>query len=408
MKRLCRSLLAIVATLAVLSSLTACTSEPKEYPAEGVTVFVVGNHANAPAPNISVLDAYLTKTAEESVTATDVVCADGAPAEVGTFETLGSGADNSNNQKDEISYSIKYLKDRIANVVADDAEVDLLESIRLAARLIDSYVEDNFDGDAQADTPKSIIVLDSGLSTAGLVDFTQDGMLAADGEDVASMLDGYDSLVDLEGVEVKWYFMGDVQAPQDTLSQTIIGQLKGIWQAVIEAGEGAVEFKSGVASAADDSRNDMEPDVTEVTVEAPQPIVSGKTTTVVLTDSEIKFIGYTSKYAYPDDAERVIKKWAEKMLENPKATLHITGTTATIKKDKVSQERMFALSLRRAKRVKKTFVKFGVSAERISTEGVGDQDDEHLDDLDSSGALIDAIATKNRKVILTFTGLPEE
>ena len=106
---------------------------------------------------------------------------------------------------------------------ADDEEVDLLTALTLAARTVHS----------KNTTPNTIVVVDSGLSTAAPLDFTQEGMLEADPADVVQSLTDQDALPDLDGIAVVWQGMGDTEAPQESLSNGQRKNLEAIWTAIL-------------------------------------------------------------------------------------------------------------------------------------------------------------------------------
>lgn len=401
MKRLGLAFVFIVVLL-VLLCLVGCSAniDPKTEKDESRSVvFVIGNHANAPAPNASQFEGLLNQLVSTK-SAIDVVYADGDPAEIqGGFAVVGSDAANTSRREKENGSTVESLERILGEQTADDEEVDLLESIRLAARCLNAYRDDN------SDAGRGLMVIsDSGLSTSGKVDFTSEGMLAADPAEVVEHLDQEGELVDLTGIDIECYFFGDVEEPQQKLSQSDVEQIKAIWKAIFEAGNAqSVVFKENPPLANEMREGLKRVSTVEVKTEgsfAP----SSSEETVILRDTALRFKGDSDDFAYPEEAKDLLSGYAERMIEDKEATVHIIGTTASASAGS-DKGYVMQLSLDRATKVKDTLVELGVEADRITVEGQGDEDPDHVDDLDALGLLIPEKAAMNRKVILEFSGL---
>ena len=130
--------------------LTGCGAS-KIDSAPGALAVIVGAHSNMVAP--SLLDTVKTEidTAAELGSPTTIIVDDGSPTASAPV-SLKTANDNPLYQQDQIN----QLTTLINQTRADNPEVDLLAAIDLAARSV-----------TDAAGPKTIVVIDSGLQTAG-------------------------------------------------------------------------------------------------------------------------------------------------------------------------------------------------------------------------------------------------
>ena len=99
---------------------------------------------------------------------------------------------------------IAYMESQVAN----DAQVDYLEGLRMAVRSLSSL--EGYDS-------KTIVVIGTGLSTQGTLNF-QNNLLSVEPEAVLDQLEEKNEIPDFTGITVVWQQMGDVASPQEDLS----------------------------------------------------------------------------------------------------------------------------------------------------------------------------------------------
>ena len=85
------------------------------------------------------------------------------------------------------------------------------------------------------------------------------------------------------------------------------------------------------------------------------------------------------------------------MKGRPESSAHVQASTASYPWDPAWA---LELSNQRAQAVADALVSLGIEAERISAEGLGFSNPDHVDDLDSSGRQIPEKAALNRKVTI--------
>jgi hypothetical protein len=162
----------------------------------------------------------------------------------------------------------------LADLRADDEESDLLGALVLAGRVLDGEPG-----------PRTVVVLDSLLQTAGALRFADDGgaLLSADPVAVTDRLAESGELPALAGVEVVLIGAGDTVPPQDPLPPPARAALLALWTAVLERSGAAVRVEQAPVVARDPAGL---PPVTPVPVAAPLPAPGP----VPLPDSAVGFL----------------------------------------------------------------------------------------------------------------------
>ena len=224
--------IAILSALLLLAAaLAGCGGRAEETPSS--LSIVIGNHACSRELNLS---APIIKTAVSDAVErggfVSVVQVDGAPelvsADLYAIDERYQHADP-DKLKTDAAIKAANLLSSISTVQANDPEVDTLEALRIALRSF-AY--------APEEGERRILVIDSGLSTAGYLSF-QNGLLSASPEAMVQELKERGALPDFTGVEVLWQQLGDVAEPQQALSPRQTQRLTDIWQAIVTAGGGS-------------------------------------------------------------------------------------------------------------------------------------------------------------------------
>lgn len=282
----------------------------------------------------------------------------------------------------------------LQNVIADDPEVDYLEGFRLAVRSLASL---------EGYTSKRIVVLGSGLSTTGVLDF-RNNLLSAEASVIADILEEKEALPDFSYITVDWQQMGDTAEPQKALLPNQKKRLQEIWSNIIERTGGKVTFDQFIPSPVDESIEYPAVSVVELPADTPVNFDSAEfesqisessefATPVILPEDEVCFKADSAEFCSPDKAMETIRLIAEYMLyENSSISLLLAGCIAG---DSDSEEG-YLLSLQRAEMVKKALIKLNVPAERLVTRGLGCSDPWHIPGIGYK----DKLAAQNRKVVL--------
>lgn len=260
--------------------------------------------------------------------------------------------------------------------------------------------------DLEGYSSKTIIVLGTGLSTSGVLDF-RNNLLYAEPQAVVALIGEKEEIPDFSGMTVYWQQMGDVAAPQQTLTSSQRNKLQQIYSGIVEAGGGTFEYNDIMANPVNE--NTEYPEVTPVEIPADTPLyfepkifeteedANVFEEPVVLSEEQIKFVGDKSEYLNPDEVVNTLKPLAEYLAHN-QVTLLLCGTTAGDDNNDYSLK----LSKDRAEAVKKTLIEQGVDKDRIVAVGLGSNDPWHVYGIGYEGAA----ASGNRKVVLLDLSTP--
>lgn len=287
------------------------------------------------------------------------------------------------------------LINELASLRSEVAEVDTLKSITYASKVLSGSRES---------TDKVLMVMDSGLSTAGYLDFTK-GLLYADTDAIVDALVKAEAIPDLKDVNVVWMYLGQTAVPQQELSEDQKHKLENIWRAIlVSGGAKSIEFVSDIASDEPDSTLpsvsvvdvrertiDVETNKDEIAGTAIDPPID----TIVLDNISVRFIGDKSEFVNYDEAASVLKQYAGLLLEHPNNKVYVIGTTATGSVDFCNE-----LSINRANTVCQVLISYGVSESQLISVGLGYSDPWHIDDIDEVGKQIEQYACQNRKVLI--------
>ncbi|HWP80254.1 MAG TPA: OmpA family protein [Candidatus Acidoferrum sp.] len=390
MKKTCLILMAALAALA----LPGCGEDAAAELAGGEVhlAVVLGSHANAPIPAVGAEDVEdLVLAGCQSYGSVVLIVDDGEPYVAADYQISPPDRELSAGKKEQLAKAQSaQVLDVLRTSAAKTAEADPLSALTLAGR-----------GLAGAQGSRELVVLDSGLGTAGYLDFTL-GLLRADPDAVVEYLEQCSALPDLTGVHVTWVGLGDVAAPQQKLPASNAENLRAIWEKILLAAGATVDFSMDLPASAE--MPDL-PYVTPVEIIPDAPInleeISRAVGTmsegpVILDEKTVLFLPDTAVFADKKAAQRALVPLAEQMAADADLRIVLAGTTATAG----TSENCRKFSLTRATAVKELLCDMGVPADQITAVlGLGYENKWHLPDLSADGNL-NANAPKNRSVII--------
>lgn len=395
MKKTIALILTIVLALGLVGSLTGCSSN-NEVSTEKVAVcYVIANTANSKGLNLQ------SPLVQDTIYSTilnygyiSVVNADGSP-EVVLANSFDIDEKYKGASKDKLAMDARSkatnLISGMQTVIADDPEIDYLEALRLAVRSLTSL---------EGYASKQIIVLGTGLSTTGVLNFNNN-LISAEPDVIVELLNEKSEIPNFSDITVYWQQLGDVAAPQKALTSAQKNKLQKIYGSLVETGGGTFVYNEIMANPVNESVEypavtpvDL-PDDTPIAFEADELDTEDDKAfeePQVLSESQVEFIGDQANYLYPDKAVENIRPIAEYLLKHDDVNIVLIGSTAG---DSTNASTL-KLSQERADAVKKTLLDLGVSADRITTVGMGASDPWHISNAGYDGAA----ASANRKVVL--------
>lgn len=268
------------------------------------------------------------------------------------------------------------IKQVLSNSTATSGERDVLEAIVLAGRTLS--------GDD--DHAKTLVVMDTGLSTCGLLDFAHGNLLDVEPQQILTALESVEGVPDLSGVDVVWFYLGDTAAPQEDLTPALKNKLEDIWTEILTAGQAqSVTFLDDLPRA--EGYTGLPP-VSTVSVQQ-TGIAFDKA--VVLDGEKVSFVGDRAEYVDPAAAMEALKPIAMTLNAHPDVCVLIAGTTAT-----GGREYCRNLSEMRAETVKDSLVSLGVDPAQLYTMGLGCEDPWHIPD--TTDGQLNERAAENRAV----------
>lgn len=395
MKKIISIILMLACVFALVSTLAGCSVTSVKAPSEKSAVcYVIANTANSKGLNFNsplVQDTVYSTVRNYGFIA--VVNADGKPEIVHAasydLEDKYKSASKEKLDMDARSKATNIVLS-MQSIIADDPEVDYLESLRLAVRTLSSL--EGYDS-------KTIVLMGTGLSTTGVMNFSNN-LISAEPEMVINLLNEKSEIPDFAGITVYSQQLGDVAAPQQELSSEQRIKLEKIYGGIVETGGGNFVYNEIIANPVDDTK--QYPSVTPVKLPSDTPISFEEVAfekenifeePVFLTEEKIGFVADKGTFLNPREASETLRPVAEYLASHPSISIVLAGTTAG---DSDSDFTM-TLSKQRAEAVKDALIQLGVIADRIITIGLGSEKDPwHVYNAGYDGAA----AAGNRKVVL--------
>ncbi len=381
---------AVIMTILAILLLTACAQKSENQTPLAIAV-VLGNHANGRINPDSTAFRENVRKAVETGGFISVVVSDGNP-ELAAEDLYTGMKKYQKGTKEKVESNMEAVTAKVLSGmslhIADDPEVDTLKALQIALRSLN---------DASEGSEKILFVIDSGLSTTGVLNF-RNNLLDAPPETIVTLLKERDAIPDFHGTRVIWQNMGDTDFPQAPLNDIQRGNLEKIWKAIVEAGQGIFEPNAAMYH---EGAEVTYPEVSAVVLPEEEPIVFKSNavteemdfqTPVILSEEQIRFLGDLAEYADKEQAHRILKPIAEYMEAHPDLRMLLIGTTAGDSDNDFTR----MLSYERAEAVRDTLVSFGIEEKRFDVLGLACTDPWHVYGIPTSSEA----AAVNRKTVL--------
>ena len=377
---------ALVASGVAVAALAACGTPAEAAAPNGAVAFVVGAHANVPPARLSGAAASARDIAVAQQSFYSVVVADGAPfvADSGTLQATG---DTTAARQESRDANRGHIDDVVASARARTPETDLLKALQVAA-----------DSIRAKPGHRNIVVLDSGLSTTGALDFRAPDVLDAVPQELADALGTAQQLPGLAGMSVHFVGLGETAEPQADLDRVRRSQLVSIWTTIAKtAAASLVEVESSAGAAPDTGASAADlPPVTPVVV-PPGYSCSGNVMTI--TGGDLAYQPYSDKFLDPATAEQILRPIAEQVQAGG-LTAVFHGMSADIR----DRSEQLMLTYLQAQRIADMWLGFGVPVQQLTVVGVGSDFPGHRPERDENGNLDPVVAAANRFITIDFSG----
>ena len=359
------------------------TSNSENQAQYDIVVFVVGNTENSPAPKLAD-NKNISATLENLFYSTEA-------GELPNIVLFSATA-----EPKTIEIEKKYFLGQAANELASQSNFnDLLKGIEKAANSSPSCSgADYFAAINEAleyvkgyDNPL-IIVYGSGLSDTGVFNFAFDDLITDSGlekEHVDTILSSDNRFANesYPNVTVNWYGVGQTVGKQPELKEWK-KSVENTYKAIFEYFNIVYKFYSiKVSSNTESVSSDYKVNITSL------PIIE-ENYELSLDERYLSFYPDTAQLQNQPEVEQLLKSVVEKLNKNKSVKIKLTGYQTVCGKTKT-------LSVQRAETIKSIMVNLGISADRITTDGVaGPPDDRTEDPLCGSTG----VAVEHRTVIL--------
>lgn len=346
---------------------------------------VVGAHANAQKYDFSVLDEPLEHICRNAGSV-GIFIDDGKPSSVANVDIPALNTRQSTKKQNSTVSSYKtQLTSALSSLAAIEPEADPLTALRIACRDLHSST----DGEAM------LYMFDTGICTVdGCLDM-RGGLENLDVDTTVQKLSEQHEIPNLSNIIVKWTGLADVSDPQEALSESDRANLKALYRAIIEEGNGTVIFTDDLCLSESYDANTL-PSVTTIPVISEVNAITTEhiPDIVRLGEAQLNFKSNSSEFLDADSAAEILRPFAVYMQTHQDYQLLIAGCTASGNLT-TTQE----LSEQRAEAAKSLLVnQLGAPESSIRTVGLGCQNRFHISDLNKQGQLIESAASKNRVI----------
>lgn len=392
-------------------SMNGCTDDISVVPEKANDLIIVlNNSSNRPLADLSLIYDEVEKACATGSNIS-VIVDDGKPFIAKSFNIPEIDRKKSKaNQKRDIQKYASQVLNVCQNSMAKTGEIDTYSALSLAERSVNT-----------AHNTK-IILLDSLLSTAGKINFSEKPLYLADiNETIMSFSDSL--LPNLSYTEISIYGAGEVSDEQPPLSDDEYNKLLSFWNEFFKkigcnnvniSKKPYTVLKNAPDNLPEVSVCIVSQDTNKIAVSSEEsegvetPEITRKIpdNTIIEFDSEmISFSPDTADIINRDEAIKKLSTIAEQ-INNTEQTVVLVGMTATYGDALTSEE----LSLERAEAVRNIFVnELGVKSDKISCIGEGYNHNKlRVNDLNDDGSLNEAKAKLNRKVLAMTEKTAEE
>lgn len=391
-----------------------------------ILAILLGNHANSKKLNPQLFDKI--EQVYSSFGNICIICIDGKPEVVRDDENNGMMVGSydveylkkSRNdyqyreiwERDYLNEQILELNNYLEESHVDDSEVDTLEAFHSAVAALNDMELIVGGSDGNKKIEKEIVICDTGLCTTGKLNFLNYDYLKlikneknlnnddVGQEEVNKLIEDLEAnmeIPDLSGITVTWYGLGEVDKPQPNLSKLDKENLQYIWSEILRRSE-------AIPSKAKNTKLDyfvqLKGYEIEISEEYVTPVIWWEGVgnieskeEIIIKEEEIGFIANYAKYSSVEKANKVLRPYAENLLNYDDLKVLLLGTTSSYGGGSVE------LSMQRAEKVKESLVELGVPEERIVTAGLG-YNEEFCENDSPNGEFIEEIGKNNRAVYI--------
>lgn len=294
-------------------------------------------------------------------------------------------------RKQIASSNADQIIEALSKARAKTPEIDTLSAISLSARDLQSVT---------GECKKTLLIFDSGLSTASLLDFSSQNLIAEPVENIVAQLKELHAIPELSGIdEIIWVGLGYTCGEQQPLTEDYRYRLQEIWKGILTAGgAGEERITFDPMPVTGDGYEDV-PVCSTVPVVTNALELTGASElpeAIVWDGDSICFEANSAVFLDEPAVLEKMKPVADYLMKDATRIAYLFGTTATTNTGDLG----LGLSEERADACRALLLRMGVQEQQVIAIGLGQL--EHplrVRDVDREGRQIEAMAKKNRSVI---------
>lgn len=356
---------------------------------------VVGNTANSPAPKLSnTVKKYL---ANSMVSKNYDIRAYSATYNMDIlFSEKGKKSDSTlgidpNEIEKSVTKKIDEINDKISSTEPTTDGARYLETIENKAKALKTEVENN------KGTKGIIIVIGSGLSDGGVLNFSEGRILEKEASITTSRLDNSGVVSDniIAGkVDIAWSCIGIVASPQAKLSDPDTKKMETIYTHIFEK----MGFKK--YSFPNDQPDDMAIDSIKTKykvkiIKVRDPNLWGDSGVIFDEESDLAFKSWGDSFLDSNRAKKELD-YISDQYKQFNGVIKIEGYTAADKNRNVHID----IAEKRVERIRKELIARGVKNSDIEADAIGKGSHEEFCKLDNPDEYCEDEAKKNRIVVI--------
>lgn len=382
--------------LLVTTMFSACSTRKAEKEPVNAVILDGRKHANIAELNVEKAEKFIGDVCN-SYGYISIITVDGEPFLHGSIDVPEQKKNlSAQKQKDIAEKQKNEIMEFLQQNKAKTPQVDTLAALQMGARALEAQ-----------EGKKRMLIMDSGLQTKGLVDFSQSLLENVEPDKIVEQLKNDNAIPELQGAEVIWIGLGETCAPQSELQQKHRENLQNVWEAILVESGANVTFYSDVAVKKE--ADETLPYVNTVQIAKQASVLTREEIQTEMKEITVKNISYKfdeeSISFKPNTAElltskknvkKVLEPITNYLIENRAEKIFLAGTTASVG----TQEGAVALSEKRCETVKKIIVEAGVNKNQIQVIGMGYENPFTIPDRNEDNSLDEKRAKKNRSVIV--------
>jgi OOP family OmpA-OmpF porin len=385
-KPVLRAIVAAGAVMAALVGMTGCGSSPIAKSVDPSTqtpaaLAIVTGDANSPRAVLTPsIEALIVGAFRKSATLA-LIDAGGRPR----LYSVGLGGDFGNADAYEAAETeqISEVTQALGRVVPAEGQSDPWSAVTEAVGWL------NGQGGG------TLVIENSGLGTAGFLDYQEPGLLAADPDNLVSFAREHHELPNATGLHAVLTGVGWTAPPQPALGSPERANLVDQWTALLKASGATVRVDETPLTGPGPSGA---PPVSVVHASEVAWTAPPGTCGTALNSTELHFVVGTAQLVDPDTAMSALRQVVTDLQGNHQVAT-ITGTTSSEGGNEVN----LPLSRQRAQVAAQLMESMGLSSSQIgSVVGLGSHFSGYVPDIGPDGTLLPGPAAENRQVIITW------